>query len=104
MRIILTLALAFPPLMLVACGGSAHSRHLSKADFGARWPLTVSEGTFRCSGADEVTFKTPSGETYAVNAMASNDRAAHADCLSKNGERSHAFRDAAMTRPLRQRA
>jgi hypothetical protein len=66
--------IAVPLFLLAACGGSSdsHKRHISSADLGDRWPLTVSSGTLRCKGSGgtgEVTF-TASGTTYWVNGPA----------------------------------
>lgn len=47
--------------------------HVSRAELGAEWPLTVEEGTLRCDGAKEagaVFFETD-GRVYPVNGIAS---------------------------------
>jgi hypothetical protein len=54
-----------------ASGGG--TSHVSKADMGRQWPLTVDSGVLACSGssgAGEVTFRAPDGTTYAVNGLA----------------------------------
>ena len=46
--------------------------HVSRAELGAEWPLTVDEGTLRCDGAKEagaVFFETD-GRVYPVNGIA----------------------------------
>jgi uncharacterized protein DUF2511 len=59
-------------LVLTGCGSSGDGGGLevSRADFGADWPLTVQSGTLNCEGAGAVTFTT-NGTTYAVNGLAS---------------------------------
>ena len=58
---------------IAACSGADtaagnSSIEVSRADFGAEWPLTVDSGTLSCE-ADAVTFES-SGTTYAVNGTA----------------------------------
>lgn len=46
---------------------------VSKAEFGGKWPLTVSHGTLDCDGSNgvgDVTFTDPQGFRYAVNGLA----------------------------------
>lgn len=43
--------------------------HVSRAEMGDDWPLTVEAGTLRCD-ADAVTFVTEDGREYAVNGTA----------------------------------
>lgn len=42
---------------------------ITRADFGADWPLTVDEGVLTCEGAGAVYF-TGEGTRYAVNGLA----------------------------------
>lgn len=42
---------------------------VTQAEYGDRWPFTVSEGTVRCVGASSVVFD-GGGRTYAVNGTA----------------------------------
>jgi hypothetical protein len=55
--------------LVVGCGSAKNARKVSQSDYNSTWPLTVSSGTLRCQGADEVTF-TVGGTTYAVNGLA----------------------------------
>jgi Protein of unknown function (DUF2511) len=43
--------------------------YVSRADLGARWPLTVPEGILRCQGEGAVIFEAE-GVVYALNATA----------------------------------
>jgi hypothetical protein len=63
--LVATLAL---PIASAQADGSAH---ITKAQFGKMWPLTVASGTVHCS-AEAVTFQTPgaNGRVYAVNGTA----------------------------------
>jgi hypothetical protein len=62
----------------VACKSAPPPGYVSSAEFGAKWPLTVSEGVLECtthpSGfsvpVKAVTFKTNDGRVYAVNGAA----------------------------------
>jgi hypothetical protein len=66
-------------LGVAACGDSSDSSgsdepegHVSAADFGKRWPLTVDEGVLACDGSNgtgAVTFETD-GKTYGLNGLA----------------------------------
>ncbi|MEX2645451.1 MAG: DUF2511 domain-containing protein [Gaiellaceae bacterium] len=47
----------------------SNERHVTAVEFGTNWPLTVSEGTLRCSGPGAVTFES-GGTVYAVNGTA----------------------------------
>lgn len=76
MKILFAMASA---IVLAACGtagtgGSViadpHSRVVSRADYGASWPLTVDGGTLRCEGAGAVVFVGPDGTEYGVNGLA----------------------------------
>lgn len=78
-----SLALFLAILASSACGGgteggaeeqaaaelASNERRVSKAEFGADWPLTVSEGILRCEGAGAVTFEAQD-TVYAVNGLA----------------------------------
>lgn len=59
--------------VLFAGGGEeahAHTRVVSKAEFGQRWPLTVEKGELRCNkGAVTIVVD---GKPYALNAKAQN--------------------------------
>lgn len=83
MKLASTLAFVVAVLALAACGGgtegggeeqaatelASNERYVSKAEFGAEWPLTVSEGILRCEGAGAVTFEAQD-TVYAVNGLA----------------------------------
>jgi hypothetical protein len=47
------------------------SRPVTRADWGAGWPLTVDAGTLRCETGRAVVFQTPDGTKYALNGIAS---------------------------------
>lgn len=68
--LIVCAALAF---VLFAGGGDevrSHTRVVSKAEFGQRWPLTVEKGELRCDkGAVTIVVD---GKPYALNAKAQN--------------------------------
>lgn len=54
--------------------GPTHVVH--RADFGAKWPLTVDSGTLRCQGEADygaVTLQTD-GKVYALNVPASSQK------------------------------
>lgn len=59
---------------LSSCGGDASNEaHMSRAELGAEWPLTVDEGTVSCEGIGErlgQVYFTAEGTTYAVNGLA----------------------------------
>lgn len=65
-------------LVSVACHSAPPPGYVSSADFGAKWPLTVSEGVLECTTRPSgfsvpvkaVTFKTNDGHVYAVNGAA----------------------------------
>lgn len=44
-------------------------RHVTRQDYGARWPLTVDAGYLMCVD-DAVTFTSSAGGTYALNGVA----------------------------------
>ena len=46
-----------------------NSIEVSRADFGKKWPLTVSSGTLSCKEPGQVFFET-GGTVYTVNGMA----------------------------------
>lgn len=64
--------LFFLALLFIACGGPAPG-HVTRAEFGDRWPLTVDDGTLSCQ-FNAVIF-TREGVTYAVNGVAQQMRA-----------------------------
>lgn len=55
-------------VIMVMMQSKPGGRHLTRADFGDRWPLTVEEGTVRREGPC-ILFET-NGTTYAVNGTA----------------------------------
>jgi Protein of unknown function (DUF2511) len=68
--------------LLAGCGGSSgtanspnatssspNEKTVSRADYGAKWPLKVESGTLRCDDPGAVTF-TSNGTTYWVNGTA----------------------------------
>ena len=64
-------------VVLAGCGEASSSGDgaaddpgaVSRAEFGADWPLTVDRGTLSCDGPG-VVFTTDDGEEYAVNGTA----------------------------------
>ncbi|MFN8169291.1 MAG: DUF2511 domain-containing protein [Candidatus Nanopelagicales bacterium] len=66
---------------LTACGGSSASgsstKEVTKADFGAAWPLTVDGGTLACNGSGGVGVVTITvdGTVYALNGTAKGQKA-----------------------------
>jgi hypothetical protein len=73
-------ALIIAALTLAGCGSgggssdsgrSADPGKVSRADFGADWPLTVESGTLSCFNS-AVTFAT-GGDVYALNGLASQE-------------------------------
>lgn len=63
-----TATLTSPPATPASGPGWAN---VAAADFGDRWPLTVSAGTLRCEGSRAVVFET-NGRRYAVNGTAAS--------------------------------
>ena len=57
-----------------SCGGdTTDGELLTRAAFGADWPLTVEEGTVSCEGISEglgEVYFSAEGTTYAVNGLA----------------------------------
>lgn len=65
--LLLLLVLAVVVFALVAVRSSADSGvTLTEGEFGAAWPLTVTEGVLRCEQGDEITFRSR-GTTYTVS-------------------------------------
>lgn len=52
---------------------------ISRDDFGADWPLTVSHGELRCEEPSAVVFTAPDGTEYGVNGMATTQGYAEID-------------------------
>ncbi len=55
--------------LLIAACSPAQSQQVSRAEFGADWPLTIESGELRCE-LGVVVFKAPNGTDYAVNEQA----------------------------------
>ena len=58
-----------------ARSSSMKARHVTRAQFGKAWPLTVGSGTLSCVSPPfpgAVTFTAPNGRTYWVNGTAGN--------------------------------
>lgn len=55
--------------ILVLAGCSQKGFHVSQADYGDEWPLTVSEGYVYSEGT-AAYFETPDGTRYALNGIA----------------------------------
>jgi hypothetical protein len=53
-------------------GASSTEGHVSRADYGKDWPLTVESGTLHCEDPGAVTFTADNGTTYWVNGTAGN--------------------------------
>jgi hypothetical protein len=71
MKFMPAIAVSMVALLVAACGGK-DAGHVTRADMGDSWPLSVSEGTLHCEGKDgvgAVTF-TANGTAYAVNGLA----------------------------------
>lgn len=54
---------------LIAACSPAQSEQVSRAEFGADWPLMIESGELRCE-LGVVEFKAPNGTDYAVNEQA----------------------------------
>jgi Protein of unknown function (DUF2511) len=63
--------LAFVILTAVFVGPAPASRSVSRAEFGAAWPLTVDSGVLSCGPyIDAVEFRAPDGNQYGLNSQA----------------------------------
>lgn len=66
-----SLLLAMVAAVAVGCGGpTAPAGHVTRAQFGTAWPLTVDAGDLRCEGG-AIVFRSPDGRDYGVNGLAS---------------------------------
>jgi hypothetical protein len=68
--LLLIMVVLFAAFGVIGCGGSSSQKHISRADYGSDWPLTVDSGTLDCWGPGAVTFTTEDGTTYALNGTA----------------------------------
>jgi len=66
------LILAAVTAIVLACGGPSGppAGHVTRAEFGPTWPLTVDGGDLRCEGG-AIVFRAPDGKDYGVNGLAS---------------------------------
>jgi hypothetical protein len=55
-------------------GGSAEAgtRHITRADYGDEWPLTVESGTLSCQPGGAIVFTAEDGTAYGVNGLAAD--------------------------------
>ena len=56
-------------VLLAACTTTPKSIHVTKAEYGNDWPLTVGEGDIECREVESVVFRS-GGVVYALNGTA----------------------------------